>query len=805
MSIPFLRAAGAVEAAVPVVEGAVKTFAPGVVQSAMQNLPGADATFAPEVVQAAREGLGKAATTAKGVASTIWNDLVSHPGAFAATEAISSAASGAGHYAAAKMYPNSPAAQAIGAIAGAGVAMSAVAGARAYWRYVALSHYGLRAARALGSGYHDIRALNQGRTDLSAATMNRVAGRLGRAAKGGPAVPPDVSANVPFSPAQKTGASGMLSLEKSVMSSSDELNAGHQAQLAAVNAQISQNLHAVPYEATPAATPEEARNYLDSLMSARMTSAAMHADESVAALGASATREDLNVAARMQLQGALADARQQERQLYDALPQGASVDISQIAKDYQDIVSTVPKAQTADVSSTARRFLDPGSESYLGATNQVRTDETTLGEIRGVQSKLREDARLSRSAGKFNRARIDDLLANSVTDSISKVSGPQDVANKVQVATQFSKDLNDRFTRGPVGKLLGFAREGGSTVPDTMTLETTVGKGGMSGAVSTDALLQAVDRSGQQPAMRGYIEQYLVDGFKRASVRDGKIDPNAADSYLRANRDVLARFPELQRQLVTVRNSGQNFLDTQRFSDPSISAAAVYLRAPPGQEVSRIFSTSDPQGQMQQLHDLVTANPTALGGLKQAFLNQVEKMSQAGAVDANGEPFMTGARFARALSDPRVQAAAKGLFTDGEMGRLRYVQNDLSLLDQIRSAPASSEGIMGDATGIGTTVLARVIGARLGSLAGGKGAGGEIQAANIGSNLMARMTKAGINDPATRFISDVIQDPDLFQAATTHVRSLQDAKRVASQMNSWILSVLSTYGEGQTNPRKAAK
>lgn len=112
--------------------------------------------------------------------------------------------------------------------------------------------------------------------------------------------------------------------------------------------------------------------------------------------------------------------------------------------------------------------------------------------MRGLQSKLREVARNSRSGdnANLNRARIADSLADAITDDIALTEGGEEVAGLVQAAVGYSRDLNNKFRKGTVGNLLGY-KQGAPKVPSGLVLENSIG---VSGARAREALMILLKR-----------------------------------------------------------------------------------------------------------------------------------------------------------------------------------------------------------------------------------------------------------------------------------------------------------------------
>ncbi|KKL49285.1 hypothetical protein LCGC14_2317040, partial [marine sediment metagenome] len=551
---------------------------------------GATAVAGPAIVAGGlRSAATQALTKQPGIGGRVVQDIaetaVRAPKRFVAGEVTAATTAGLAGFEAAQRFPDSPGVQAMAEVIGGFGPITAVTTAKAATKATA---FVLERIPLLGG-----RIVRGVRSFVSALTptgsVTRAEARVRRAIEDPQAAATrtgrkDLLEGAPLTPAQKTEEAGLLALERSIMESTPELSLRRQGQLAEVNETI-RNAMEAPVREIPTA---KVKDYLESLLDTRLSMAAARAEERLSELGTKATREDINRIAREELLRAKKAARAQERQLHESIPQDSRVPTLAGQEKYIDFQLNLSAAQRGDIPAVAKRLLDPESKAFLGAN-------TTVKEIRGLQGKLREDARIARSAEKFNRARISDDLADALNDDIANAAGGPEVREAVDVAVAFSRDLNDRFTRGAVGKLLGAERSGGVAVPEGLTLEVTVGARGARAREDTDALLEAVRRSGDEEAMRGHISGFLIDDFRRSAVRGGRVDTKAAERWLSENQDVLARFPELRRSIDQARVSGDALTAAERIADPKVSRAAVFISAPPAREIERVITTAKPK------------------------------------------------------------------------------------------------------------------------------------------------------------------------------------------------------------------
>ena len=794
---PALVAGGlksAAKAAVPhKIPGALSTR-----QIVPRNIPGALSTRQP--------GTGSA------VIQDIAETAVRSPKGFVAGEVTAATSAGLLGFEAAQRFPDEPGVQAMAEVIGGFGPIAAVTTVKVATK---VAVFGLELIPFLGK-----RIVGGVRSFVSALTptgsVTRAEARVRRSFEG---LSEDIATRVgrkdvlegaPLTAAQKTEEAGLLALERSIMESTPELSLRRQGQLAEVNETI-RNAMLEPVREIPTA---KVKDYLGSLLDTRISMAAARAEERLAELGTKATREDINRIAREELLSAKSAARLQETQLHNSYPQNARVPTTVSQEAYNAAKLDLSQAQRADLSKEARRALDPGKPTKEGkpSNKNFLGDETEVKELRGLQSKLREEARTARKDGKFNKARIADEIAEAITDDIADAAGGPEVREAVDVAVAFSRDLNTRFTRGAVGKLLGREGAGGVKTPESLTLETTVGARGPRAKVDTDALLEAVrvhvppeiaaraGFSGDEAVMRGHIEGFLIADFRRSAVDGGQVDVKAAQRWLSENQDVMARFPELRRSMERARVASEEFSVAELAANPKISRAAVFIKAPPGKEIERVINTAKPKEAMEELVALARTDTTgqAEEGLKAAFLNFLLRRSEVasqltavGARPGTGDiPFVSGSKMTKAINDPAVFEAMQGLYTRAELGRINKIRQTALVLDRARGTSEAGEGIIGDEPNTLFSILGRVGGAQLGRMLARITGGGTVQTPGILAAHTKKLMISGVRDPASALLTDAIGDEKLFKALLLPLDKPANVSIVRAKLNAWVLDVL---------------
>ncbi len=298
--------------------------------------------------------------------------------------------------------------------------------------------------------------------------------------------------------------------------------------------------------------------------------------------------------------------------------------------------------------------------------------------------------------------------------------------------------------------------------------------------------------------MREHISGFLMDDFRRAAVSRGRVDPQAAQRYINENQDVLARFPETRRVMERASTAGSELIEAERMVDPKVSRAAVFIHAPPGDEIERVIATAKPREAIQELVTLAGNDPTgrALQGLKGAFLDRLLKRSEiSSSLDISDTPFVSGQRLNRELEDEQVLQAMRGLFTREEVARINRIRQTALLMDRARITPPAGEGVIGDAPGVVTSTLGRILSAQAGRVIASKTGGGTVQTPGIMAAQGQRLLRAGVQDPARRLLNDAIQDESLFAAILLPTNTPERARAVRVRLNAWVTDVLAEQFE----------
>ena len=408
-----------------------------------------------------------------------------------------------------------------------------------------------------------------------------------------------------------------------------------------------------------------------------------------------------------------------------------------------------------DLPAAAIKYLDAKSGSKFGAQSDIK-------EMRGLQSKLRQVARNARSGdnANLNKARIADVIADAITDDISMTEGGEEVAGLVESAVGYSRELNDKFRKGAVGTLLGFAKQGEARVPAGLVLENSIGVAGPKAREAFDDIIKATE----SPQVKAAMDDFIKNKFFDYAVEDGAINRSRAESFIRSNKEVLGRLTGVSEDLTRAMTS----LDVKdlrmaqkgrvSFDKPAISRATMFIEKGPNKAFNDVLGSRNPRREMSNLVNMANRDVTgeALDGLKAAFSDYVKE-------NAMKSDFISGGKLDDYLSDPKTRAAMKKLYSAPEMRRWDVIQHTAKRLDMQRGARASGEGVLADEPGKAVSMLAGIMGAMSGHRMNRVlGAGGNIQIPGMAADRARDLLKKGL-DPAKDLLMAAVQDDKLFR------------------------------------------
>jgi hypothetical protein len=372
-------------------------------------------------------------------------------------------------------------------------------------------------------------------------------------------------------------------------------------------------------------------------------------------------------------------------------------------------------------------------------------------------------------------------MRRSLLDDLSSVDGGE----RYKKAVNVSRQLNDRFTKGTVGNILGFSSRGAGTEASE-TLDTILRTTGEGRANAIKQLTKASPRTAQQ------VEDYMRDLFVTRAVNldNQKLNTSKANQFLSENRATLDQFPELrQRLLSAIDNQSEvdNLLGKSNVVDMSISqrerlGTGVFLKANPGEEISAILNARS--GRPRMIRNLVEAvkedeTGNAFQGLKSAFVdNLFQKAGNSNVIDEFTQTkFVDGISLKNEIDRFSDDLISAGAFDSDEINRLKIIAERLSNIQRTMGSRPAQGGIISDAPSQILTTFARVAGAQGGRVAAGQLGGGTVQTPGIFSAQAQRVINKMTNDEARNVIIRAVKDKSVMEDLLKNPNRLEADKQ----------------------------
>ena len=589
-----------------------------------------------------------------------------------------------------------------------------------------------------------------------------------------------------LTPAQKSGDEGLLSLEKTVAESSPEARKHLQQQNDDALVTLQTELEKIG-GGTPAKTTEFVDKRRTDLLTKAEEQAATATKESLTStekLLPQKRPSEASVQVREELDTALSNARKTETDLWKKVPE-TDVDITSLRGKYDEVISTTPKAQKDDIpSSLMDSVLGSKKSAVLDADGipiggTTTTESTT--ELQGLRSKLLEEGRIARAAGNYNKARIADDLADATLDAMGATAGDikSESGQALRDALDYSRELNEKFRKGSVGKVLGSDRIGGERIAPEMTLERTLSTGKTKGGVA----IAELEKAASTDNLKQGVSDYVLNQFKFKVIKDDVVDPDKARKFIEENADILDKFPELKANIedsITKQSTAKFKTERSEGLKKSLfskqqSKTAEFLDAPVGKEFERVLASKDPRALMANLRNTVAKDETgeALQGLKTGAVEYLVKKSG-----------LSGKKMDSLFNDKRTQAALNELLNGREKQRLNQIIKELGMIEK---SGDKLPRVVSDAPNMLMSVAARVTGAKIGSAVGGGNAGSSIQSAAIGSSTAKKVLGNLTNDKAEALLTKAVFDPELMKILLMDVgEKTGNTKLVEKRLSKWF-------------------
>ena len=584
----------------------------------------------------------------------------------------------------------------------------------------------------------------------------------------------DIEAGI-TTPATMTGDPGVNRLTSAVMDTNPE----SAEELARAFSEEAQRLRGV---ALGKGNPDRVREFLE----LRLRESAAKLDASFKRLGPNATPAELSTAARGNLETAYSQSRAAERRMWNNVPSSAVAENVSAREAWagilQDTTTQTGRERLPSVLKTEFGMPDKNTGKLTGGS---LPENPTAKQLHELYSELGDMVRseADKPGGSAKTIRYLTDIRKTLMDDLMQIDGGDEYRKAVNV----SRQLNDRFTKGTVGDILGFSTRGRGT-NTTETLDVMLKARGERATNTIRDLMKA------SPQVEGQLKDFMRDIFvkKTVDVRNNTINTDKAKRFLQDYNSVLGEFPDVRQEFARAMDDQRvvdDMVGRSSVSDLSLyqrekTGAGIFLESSPGREADAILNTKKGRAtRIRELIDAVNEDPSgdAIEGLRTGFVETM--FSRAGNSNILDEftqgQFMNGVKLKSIIDDVENDLVTSGLFTKEEMGRLRIVSDRLGNIQRAMSARPSKEGVISDIPNTVLSLIARIGGAQIGRALAARTGGGTVQTPGIISGRLQKVVEAMTNDEAQNILIRAVKDKDVMSDLLKRTDTMSSDEQVS--------------------------
>lgn len=586
--------------------------------------------------------------------------------------------------------------------------------------------------------------------------------------------------------AQKTGDPGIMRLRKQI-----EHEVPEEAQYG--TQQISEATEELKKMSVPS---EEGAGEFQSTLNDILQRRGQEAKEALQKARQAQNPEYYSRQARQSVETAFDELRKEENKIWQNLPTGEAIEPTSLNQAYTEELQNITRGGDVDeIDKFLRQKLGEkfngkgelvGGKLFKGRAGQKATPK----ELHQLYSVLgRRVRKLAEEAGNSNKIRILNKTRRAILEDLESAN----VGEEYKQAINFSRQLNEKFTSGELGRVLGFQR--GLATSEDETLETLLRSGGEAAKRNVNQLLEA------SPHSKEDIKNFLRSRFMMETTNEStkRISKESGQKFIRTHRRLLDALPDLKQELSKA-VSKQKRVDTLKGADEveeispiakQKSAASLFLnREDPNEAVRKILGKDAPAARRKtqsftELNRLAKKDPTgkAKKGLKNSVISELLEKSKIqgdkGISDVTGRRFVSGKNFLESLDELSEPLKQSGLMSEKEINRLRRIGNALKKVETQRTQGEAGQ-ITTDVPGQALELLGQYVGAHMSRLApGGGGAGVGLQEAQMASSLGRRLLVNLTHDEARNLLIRATRDDELMKDLLKNANKMRAEKQKA--------------------------
>ena len=562
--------------------------------------------------------------------------------------------------------------------------------------------------------------------------------------------------------AQITGDERLLAIENQLVSESstfsDEIGKQTKQAIAEFNEAYRQAITSGDPELVRQAA-EARRAKVLGILDARVKDAEKKAQQVASTTLRTTDPNAANVRAREILDEELSVARSTEKQLWSAVDRNSVVEADNFLSQYNELKGelTVGESLPEPVAALAKSLGKARTKQGLAK------GETTSGDLLRARSRYLERAREARANNSFGDARRYQLLADAMLDDLDVVVG-----ETASTARAFSRELNNKFTKGFVGKTLGFDRDGSLRVAPERTIESAVAGSDVQQRLNLQA--QQAAAGNQSDALLQQQQDFFTNLAARTTNFDGSVNPDKLQTFINNNADTLRSLglEDVLTNVTTQRRLADRVAQQAQSADTFInqkSAAARLLKVNNVSEaITKALRSGNVAGEIGDYARLAkrSGNPAVLDGLRYGIYETLldsATVPNSGLISGNRlEQLFNAKSGGKTLKQTLVDT---GALTSGQANNIDRLIRKTKQFEAALANTSRAEDLLGGED-IFFDLLLRAGGANIGSLgAAAQATGTPLVLAGAGSRAARKIGDQIPKLKVRNVIAEALKDPKL--------------------------------------------
>ena len=492
-------------------------------------------------------------------------------------------------------------------------------------------------------------------------------------------------------------------------------------------------------------------------VAARDASAAILARDPEAAVKASRAARDI-------LDFELRIARSTESKLWNEINKKAPVGTQNFEREFKAMKDELLEEETISA---------PIEALYKRVVKNQNLEKPILletGDMLRSRSRALDLASEARVAGKFGDARRLQKIADSMLDDLSELG---DAA--VLPAREFSRDLNQKFTEGFVGKTIGYEKTGAKAVAPEMTLETAARGSDVQQSLNLQAMEKATLRSvdtmeaaSQTENMKNIQKAFMTQIAAQTADPSGAINLSKLDNFIANNPLTLKQLglTDALTDVASKRRLADMLQDTatkgRAFADKQSAAAKILKGNNLNEVVTRAIGSPHRKAAFEDLARVArkSGDPETFDGLRFGVLDTIlTKATKA----TKGGDLISGDALSALLKQESKGKTLRQTLLDTKVLTPQQSKNLNTLIAKTQefeaalATTAKTENILGEKS-VMFNLFNRLLGSNIGSLSA-VGRTNPLLAAGAGSQATQKLLEKIPRLKLSGVIAQAVKDP----------------------------------------------